>query len=155
MLRVVAPLLATLFIADYCRASEPDQTSDKAKIQGIWKCVEAIIDGDKSPDAVGTLMIIKGKQATWRLADGFETKATFRIDESTTPKQIIWTYPLEGEQTKPDVLFEIYKLCGDTITTCGGENNKTPPKGFKSPKGSGLGLATYQKLANGKSGIQQ
>ena len=151
----VVLLLATPIIADDLRAGKLNPKSDKAEIQGIWKCVDAIIDGEKSPDAVGTLMIIKGKEVTWRLADGFETKATFRIDESTTPKQIIWTYLLEGEQKRPDVPFEIYRLCGYTITTCGGEKNKPPPRDFKSPKGSGLGLATYKKLASGKSGFQQ
>jgi uncharacterized protein (TIGR03067 family) len=142
-MRGVVIVLATL-----C-PNEANPKSDKAEIQGTWKCVDAIIDGERSPDAVGTLMIIRGKAVTWRMADGFESKATFRIDESTTPKQIIWTYPLVGEQKKHDVLFEIYKLTGDTITTCGGENNKPPPKAFKSPKGSGLGLATYEKFASG------
>ena len=92
----------------------------QSELQGTWKTTRMVTAGKETPDDrirkdvtvtfEGDKMITqrKGKVlATW----------TYKVDATKDPKQLTITM---GEPGKEKDYYEIYKVEGDTLTTCSG-----------------------------------
>ena len=116
-------------------------------LQGIWQGVSRQ-PADDGVDAKNSLIWIKGNKASF-VARGQETiEATFTIDATAKPMRITWTFEPESEGEEAEVLTEIFKLEGDTFTTCGSDIDLPVPTKFEVPANSDLGLSVYRKKPN-------
>ena len=134
---------------------------DKEQLQGTWKIVSSVYDGEKNELEVGNECTIK--DMTIKYMDGAK-KSTgastpylrFRLDEKTNPKVI------DLVEAKADDLFDtakldkrlddadqrkegIYSIVGDTLKFCVSRKKGERPTAFESKKGSGYMLIVLKK----------
>lgn len=125
-------------------------TTDKARIQGTWRAVNTTNDGRPNPDARGTLFTFLGDTLTIknkRLKQ--DVHATFKLDETKTPKEIDWSGQFMG---KTFVVRAIYKFDDESLVYCAAQHldpNSAPaprPKEFKTVAGDGRTLSTISRV---------
>lgn len=119
---------------------------DSKSLQGTWKltAVEAV----GNPVEVKTFsldaIVIEGNTLALKKGDEELSKVTFTLDESTSPKQMIWTAEEKGS------LPVIYELKGKTLRVCfplqeaSKENDIPAPEGFDTT-GKRLALLTAER----------
>jgi len=146
-LSIVAALMLCLSAVMLRAASgtAPAAKSDKELLQGTWRVVGMVRNGDATPEddlkEASMSMRFAGEIAT--LAKGDRSKdASFTLDETKTPKQIVIT-PKDGpEKDKPRT--SIYELKGDTLKMAFRIGQDTAaPTDFT--QGDGLGLMTLER----------
>jgi uncharacterized protein (TIGR03067 family) len=125
---------------------KPAVKSDKDLLQGTWRVVGMVRDGEAMPEddlkEASMSMPFAGDVAT--LAKGDLSKdASFTIDEAKMPKQIVIT-PKDGPQ-KDKPRTNIYQLDGDTLKLAFriGDDNAAAPADFAP--GEGFGMMTLQR----------
>jgi len=125
--------------------AKPAAKSDKELLQGTWRVVGMVRNGDAMPEddlkEAAMSMRFAGEIAT--LAKGDRSKdASFTLDETKTPRQIVIT-PKDGpEKDKPRT--NIYELNGDTLKMAFRIGDDTAaPADFA--QGDGLGLMTLER----------
>ncbi len=124
----------------------PTQTElDSQKMQGIWICVRGEFFGAEDEEAIGHFIVVKGNSFIVRDQDGFESKATFKLDANQKPKQLIVTYPPEKPGVRGEILREIYKFQDGVLVTAGGYNGDPAPKVFRSTKEDHIGVCSYRR----------
>jgi uncharacterized protein (TIGR03067 family) len=113
-----------------------------AKLKGTWQLVSAETDGVKLPaEQVKQIRVIiqEGKHSVYFgekvVADGVE----FHIDPSASPKTTEDTLK-DGKKIRG-----IYKLEGDTLTSCVAAPDKERPSEFTGKKGSGYTLRVFKR----------
>lgn len=136
-----------------CLSTAGGADADKAKkdneaLQGTWAIVEVVASGvvapkDKLKD--GRFIVDKDRLTIRGVpGDKEDYEFRFRVDPSTTPKQIDLVVVKGGK--KGEHQPGIYQLDGDTLTMCfpmrvsGGR-----PKQFQAPEGSGVALYKLQR----------
>jgi RNA polymerase sigma factor (sigma-70 family) len=119
------------------------KNKDKENIQGTWKFVSGKINGEdlseeqKNKVKDAKLIITADK---WIITDYGEQKkrkeASYKIDPSANPKTLDLTHVLQDGREVTDLF--IYKLEGDTLTTCCclEDRHKERPKDFNCQAGS-------------------
>jgi uncharacterized protein (TIGR03067 family) len=111
-----------------------EEKSDQDKLQGKWKIESGMQGGKPLPDDVVKTGIIEfdgNKIKSTVKVDGADRtdEMTFKLDSTKKPKAI--DVDMKG---KPGL--GIYKLDGDTLTICHGEDGDPRPTEFESKEGT-------------------
>lgn len=129
------------FLVTYQRAD--DDAAELAKFDGTWQLVSATKDGKETPDDVvkKIRVVIKGGKHTVRFGDETLAKeVAFAVDPTKSPREVTDTLP-DGKEIKG-----IYKLDGDTLTSCVAEPGKDRPKEFAAKADSGHTLRVFKRV---------
>jgi uncharacterized protein (TIGR03067 family) len=124
-----------------------------ARLQGTWQLVSAETEGRKTPEeqAGKVRVVISGGTHTVRFGDQVVAHdVPFEIDPTTDPKQTTDTIT-EGPD-KGKVIKGIYRLEGNTLTSCVAPAGKDRPTGFASQPGSGHTLRVFRRVKTDQSG---
>lgn len=112
------------------------------KFQGAWQLVSAETDGKKAPEeAVKQIkVVIQGnKHTVYRGEEALAKEVSFQIDPTKDPKTV--------DDTLPDgrMIHGIYKLEGDTLTSCVAGVDRERPKEFTAKEGTGQTLRVFKR----------
>jgi len=115
------------------------------KFQGTWQFQSIEQDGTAvPPDVVKKRTIIfQDDRFTVKEGDKVFQAGSHRLDPTKTPKTVD-AKVTEGED-KGNTMLGIYEIQGDTLRVCFDPKGKKRPTEFKSPAGSGIFLATFQR----------
>ena len=140
---VVLTALASTSIAD-------DAAEKESKgLEGTWKFVSLKTDGQEAPKEVieKWRWVLRGKEITCGDPVHNETKSSFRINPTKTPKTIDITGM--DEKGKGKSLRGIYRLEGQRLTVCLPER-KQAEEGRKRPEdfdgGQGMSLFVLERI---------
>jgi uncharacterized protein (TIGR03067 family) len=119
---------------------------DAAKVQGEWKCAQAVVDGKAlTKEAAAKLRLFMTAQG-YRTERGDEVlfDSTYQLDPKSEPKQI-QMIGTEGDAAGKPALG-IYSLEGDTLKICYTMPGRERPRTFESKPGSNAFLATWTRV---------
>ena len=137
---IVCLLTVAGLAADF--AALAAQESDHKAIQGTWKLVSAIHDGEKSKlDGGDRVLAISSSHVIY----SFEYREEYELRPDKNPKWIDILEAPEGEKSQR--IPGIYELAGDSLTICYHPKGKDRPAKFQNEAGSGLSLLTYKRLS--------
>jgi RNA polymerase sigma factor (sigma-70 family) len=115
---------------------------DEEKIVGTWAFMSLVKGGQKEPEEdfkEAKLIFAAGAKLTAKLPKG-EKGGTYKLDPAKKPKAITVTTEEGG------TLLGIYKLEGDTLTVClGDENDNDRPTEFASKEGTKVALVVLKR----------
>jgi uncharacterized protein (TIGR03067 family) len=95
----------------------PMRADDLKKIEGTWVVVSVNVRGQDEKELVGRKLTFAKGKVTLQEKQGTEPKkGVFKIDETTTPRQIDIT-----PEEEPRPLRGIYALDGDMLKICLGD----------------------------------
>ena len=147
-------MLATLLALALATPAEPpkekekeftaDAKKDLKKLEGVWKAVKGVKDGEDETDDEEVLVEFKGPRMLVKDQEFLEVTG---LDTTTDPKLIDFKTVVDRGALKKGTVFEgIYKFDGDTLTLAlyeeGGTNRPTQ---FESAKGSKVILITFER----------
>lgn len=133
-------LCTLMFAVPY---DDKGKAADAKTIEGTWQLVSATNDGKDTPAEVvkKVRVVIKdGKHSVYFGTDVAVKEIPFAVDETTSPKTTTDTLP-DGTTIKG-----IYKLDGDTLTSCVAAAGKERPTVFESKPGSGHTLRVFKRV---------
>ena len=117
--------------------------NDLDGIQGTWNLVSAMEDGKALPEekVKQTTIVLKGNTFHFPgLAEDATSRAgTFKLDETTTPKQ------MDSFSTDKELMLGIYELEPDSYKVCFAQVGKPRPTTFSSESGSGRILQVWER----------
>jgi uncharacterized protein (TIGR03067 family) len=126
------------------RASADEPKGDLAKLQGTWS---AKVGPNKD---FPLTLIIKEDAAeivvAWPYGDEFKLKGKVKLNDRASPKTLDWvgfTSP-QGDEVPPNL--GIYKLEGDSWTTCSGGPGNDRPSKFEAGEGAPPTMTTWTRL---------
>lgn len=137
----VSIVLVTSFTVS--AADDDAVQAELRKFTGTWQLTSGLKDGKETPEDVvkKVRVVIEGGKHTVYFGEEVAAKEIqFSIDPSKAPKQVTDTLP-DGKQIKG-----IYKLDGDTLTSCVAAVDKDRPLKFESLPGSGHSLRVFQRV---------
>ncbi len=131
------------------RAQKDENIAKKEleRFQGTRQLVSALNDGVPTPEEreKQIRVAITGKTHTVTFGDDVIAKdVRFEIDPTTNPKQVNDTLDLGPHKGKQ--IFGIYKLDGDTLTSCVAELGTDRPTEFSSKPGSHRVLRVFRRV---------
>ena len=135
----ISLVAAVVFAAD----NGANVKSELAKLQGTWQLTSATKDGQPTPDEVVQKIRVVIKDSTHTVYFDKETIAKeipFTIDPETDPRATDDKLP-DGK-----IIRGIYKLDGDTLTSCVGAPDKERPKEFAAGAGTGCTLRVFKRI---------
>lgn len=117
---------------------------DLKKLEGVWKGVKGVKDGEEAKDDEEVLVEFKGRTLLFKDMEFLEITG---LDTTTDPKLIDFKTVVDRGPLRKGTVFEgIYKFDGDTLTLAlfeeGGTNRPTK---FESAKGSKVILMTFER----------
>jgi uncharacterized protein (TIGR03067 family) len=124
--------------------AQPAEEAQK-QLQGTWTATTAERDGKAADDVVGHRLSFTGNGFQIQSKDGKPLYAgTVRVDPGAKPAAIDFEHAegiLKGKTWKG-----IYRLDGDTLTTCDNAPNldQRRPPAFEAKSGSGYVLITFK-----------
>jgi uncharacterized protein (TIGR03067 family) len=144
MFRRVASLLllCTLIAAD---DAKDEKKTDRDRLRGTWTCVSMERNGKPIPPESykDGKLIMEGDTFTYKEGDEVVTQGTRKLDPTQSPKAVDDTHTLGPFKGK--TYLGIYKLEGDTFTTCNGSAGQPRPIDFATRRGTNLLLVVYKR----------
>jgi uncharacterized protein (TIGR03067 family) len=139
-------LVGTLVLATMAALSAANEDAARVEMkamEGTWQLVSAVRDGKETPDDVVKkirVVIKDGKHSVYFGDKAAVKDIPFTVDPTKNPKTTVDTLP-DGREIKG-----IYKLDGDTLTSCVAEAGKDRPSEFASRPGSGHTLRVFKRM---------
>ena len=122
---------------------DPSSKKDSDGLQGTWKLVSAMKDGEALPKDKVKQTTIVIKHDTFSFPDLAEyatsKEGTIKLDATTNPKQ------MDATSTEKEVMLGIYELDGDRYKVCFAPTGKPRPSEFASKLGSGNLLQVWKR----------
>lgn len=143
MLKYRVGCLAFLVLAGSLPADEAAIKAEMMKLEGTWQLASVMTDGKATPaDVVQKIRVVikGGKHTVYLGSDAVVKEIPFTIDPTTNPKQTTDKLP-DGMEIKG-----IYKLDGDTLTSCVAAAGKDRPKEFSAKEGTGNTLRVFKRV---------
>jgi uncharacterized protein (TIGR03067 family) len=141
--KYVIGAVAVVVVAAMSAADEEAVKAEMKKLEGTWQLVSGVKDGKETSEEVvkKVRVAIKGGKHTVYFGDEVAAKEIpFTVDLTKNPKTTVDTLP-DGKEIKG-----IYKLDGDTLTSCVAEVGKDHPSEFASKPGSGHTLRVFRRV---------
>jgi uncharacterized protein (TIGR03067 family) len=124
-------------------AGKEGGAKDQEKIVGTWAFMSLVKGGQKEPEEgfkEAKLIFAADAKLTAKLPEKGEKEGTYKLDPAKKPKAITITTEEGG------TLLGIYKLEGDTLTVClGNENDNDRPTEFDSKEGTKVVLIVLKR----------
>jgi RNA polymerase sigma factor (sigma-70 family) len=139
--------------AQTARQGQEKPAGDRDKLQGTWRIVEFVVDGQpaqKQNPTEEANMVVKGDQI-WMVALPADKKVKefrFKIDPAKKPKTI--DLSVRTDKAKEEIAHGIYELEGDRWRLCmpqDANEAKDRPTSIKSEAGSRLAVMTLKRLS--------
>lgn len=126
-------------------APQEPATRDLDALQGTWVAVSMERNGRPLPANryQNGRLVMEGEMFTYFDDDRVVTKGVRTLDPTQSPRALddVHTFgPFKGKTYKG-----IYKLQGDTFTTCNGSAGSARPTSFATRPGTGLLLIVYKR----------
>ena len=122
---------------------DPASKKDLDGLQGSWKLVSAMRDGEALPKDKAKKTTIVIKDDTFLFPDLAEyatsKEGTIKLDATTKPKQ------MDATSTEKEVMLGIYELERDSYKVCFAPAGKPRPTDFSSSPGSGYILQSWER----------
>lgn len=121
---------------------EQEIKNELKKLEGTWQLSSAVVDGkETAEDTIKKIRVVihDGKHAVYFGDDVVVKEIPFTINPTVNPKQTTDTLP-DGRTIKG-----IYKIDGDTLTSCMSAIGKDPPTEFLSKPNSGYSLRVFKR----------
>lgn len=136
-------VVAVVVLATVSSADEDANKAEIKNLEGTWQLVSATKDGKETPKEVvkKIRVVIRGNKHSVYFEDKIVAKdISFTIDPKKHPKTTTDKLP-DGKEIK-----SIYKLDGETLTSCVAEVGKDRPSEFAAKPGSGHTLRTFKRV---------
>ena len=121
---------------------DPASKKDLNGLQGTWKLVSAMKDGEALPEdkVKNTSIVIKDDTFVFPESAEYATskEGTIKLDATKKPKQM-------DANDREKVMLGIYKLDGDRYKVCFAPTGKPRPSEFASKPGSGNLLQVWKR----------
>jgi len=121
---------------------DPASKKDLNELQGTWKLVSAMKDGEALPEdkVKNTSIVIKDDTFVFPESAEYATskEGTIKLDATKKPKQM-------DAFDREKVMLGIYKLDGDRYKVCFAPTGKPRPSEFASKPGSGNLLQVWKR----------
>jgi uncharacterized protein (TIGR03067 family) len=136
MIRRLLGVVAVSCLAALAAPAAEEKKADKDAIQGAWDLTSVEISGTKVevPPGKGISLTFSGDKVTKKEAGKKEEEGTFRLNDTTKPKEIDLTVPKKGDPTAKMTLKGVYELDGDTLRI-------GMPKGDEDPRPAAMDKA--------------
>ena len=149
MKRTIGAVAGAWLVATSCLADDKGGQAEVelAKFQGAWQLVSAETDGKKTPeDVVAKIrVVISGKTHTVRFGDEvLAHDVGFEVDPTASPRST--TDTINDGPDKGKEIRGIYRLEGDTLTSCVGPVGGPRPVEFTAKAGSGQTLRVFRRV---------
>jgi uncharacterized protein (TIGR03067 family) len=122
---------------------DPASKKDLDGLQGTWKLISAMRDGEALPKDKVKKTTIVIKDDTFLFPDLAEyatsKEGTIKLDATKKPKQ------MDATSTEKEVMLGIYELDGDRYKVCFAPTGKPRPSEFACKPGSGNLLQVWKR----------
>ena len=141
-------LLALCSLGSIAQGQKKDPVKKDADlIQGVWRGVSSISDGQETPKAELDVMrlIVKDDRWNYAIGDGppiFNPAPKFVLNFDAKLKTID---VVSTKQKGQSLLRGIYEIEGDTMKVCFAVGNAERPKEFTGTAGSKSGITVYKR----------
>lgn len=149
-MRIHCGILATAFLLVAADAPKADLVKDElAKLQGTWRLAAMEANGQNAPDqqVKNVVRTITGDKYEVTRDNKPAGKGSMSLDPGKSPKAIDAesTIPAKDGSTRTVKILGIYKLEGDSFTTCFADPGKDRPTEFSAKAGSGHRLFVWKR----------